>query len=219
MRRLQEALENSQQSIKASDQPVSQADFTQALTDAFGYAPVLHCHNDKSSGNSYISEVSEEDQLQDCCSGAYSPRIGAMLTLFAHACVLPLWWRKIASACTLTVRCYRVTYADCLVSRAMRILGLYACQSSQKCPESDVVCCRSSSVWTRTCTSWTAEMPARLAAVHHPQISSAASQSSTMRQIFGWVPHPQDATCRALKSLENAIDECTGCTLRRYDIV
>jgi len=65
-----EALENSQQSIKASDQPVSQADFTQALTDAFGYAPVLHCHNDKSSGNSYISEVfqcvDQNMQVMDC---------------------------------------------------------------------------------------------------------------------------------------------------------
>ncbi len=46
-----------QANIVPSAQPVSTADVTQALTDAFGFAPILHCHNDHSSGNSYIDEV------------------------------------------------------------------------------------------------------------------------------------------------------------------
>ena len=52
---MQAALKKS--GIVPSDQPVSSVKFSQALKKAFGYAPILHCHNDKQSGNSYIDEV------------------------------------------------------------------------------------------------------------------------------------------------------------------
>lgn len=53
---VQAALEKAE--IVPSDDAVDTADFTQALTKAFGYAPILHCHNDHHSGDSYIDEVS-----------------------------------------------------------------------------------------------------------------------------------------------------------------
>ena len=52
---VQAALEKA--NILPSEDAVSTADFTQALTEAFGYAPILHCHNDHRSGYSYIDEV------------------------------------------------------------------------------------------------------------------------------------------------------------------
>ena len=44
--------------IVPSNQPVSTDDFTEALTNAFGYAPILHCHHN--NGNSYIEEVRDK---------------------------------------------------------------------------------------------------------------------------------------------------------------
>ena len=185
--------------IEPSDNTVSTAAFTQALTSAFGYAPILHCHNDHSSGYSYIDEVGRCHVQQQS-------------DLFVWVLADPFKAFVSSNACKPGVssqvkqsqpKWLRVLY--CLWSCCGSPGGLTTMAGWRRC----------GNALTNTLgRSWTAMTLAKsTAAARCTRTSSAAAPSSMMTPRSACTRPHRAAPCNAMRSPEHATSCCTCCSI------